>query len=177
MPDVVVAASILGRRIRAVLRILPAIERSLVQRMRPGIASHEGESAPCPLGQSCLESVIFRLVTVRQKIDHCQVGEARATCARSTLRDRAVVSEWPPELLATIIQRRVYLVDVIHAVQLGSFAPHVTNLQRRVAGNGSLNVQVPVAYIGSAQIPIHSQNAAWARGRAIGRRAEHWPGN
>src|SRR5215213_11926847 len=108
MANVEVAAGALGPRVEAVLRLRRALQRSVVYRVCPCVAHDEAQTAPGSLRQCSLEPVIVRGISVLDKVDVSEEGEARIEGTRA--------------------RHRVKLVDVAYAVELGSLVADICDL-------------------------------------------------
>jgi len=98
--------------------------------------------------QSSLQTLVIGLIAISELIDDPQEGE--------------LAVEWTPRLFAMpagYLSRRVLinLVDIVDAEQLCGMVAYITNLQRKIAGQCLLDVEIPVGNIRSAKIAIHSE--------------------
>src|SRR5262245_47101963 len=113
--DIEIAAGPFGSQVEAVLRLRRTLQRSIVDRVRPGIAGDVTDSVPEALRQRRLQSVIVGTVDVADEIDEPQKRESAV--------ERAA------QLLSAAVDRRIDLVDVADAVELDSANADISHLQ------------------------------------------------
>src|SRR6266853_626754 len=130
VPYVVVAVGTFKARMSAVLGLLRAIERNIVNRVRVGVAHHKVHTFPCPLRPRGLQPVVDGRVSVVEEVDEFQEGKTRPAKPQTTLSRGAVRSKRAPELLAPIIIRKIHLVDVSNTVELHAAVAYISHLQR-----------------------------------------------
>src|SRR5713226_10641286 len=79
VPYVVVAVRTLETRTRAVLGLLRAIERNIINRVRIGVTHHKVHTFPGPLRQCRLQPVVDGGVAVVEEIDKFKERKTRSS--------------------------------------------------------------------------------------------------
>src|SRR6266852_403781 len=151
VPHVVVTVGTLETRTRAVLGLLRAIKRNIVNRVRVGVTYHKVHTFPCPLRQGGLESVIDGGVAVIEDVDELQVRKLSVERATGLLA-----------IPASNLRGRIgiYLVNVSHPVELHATISDVAHLKGGRRGQRLLDVEVPGEHIGRPQIFRYTEYVA-----------------
>src|ERR1039458_4379564 len=121
MADVEIAAGVFTFRVSAVAGKAESgsevpVGANLIESMSPRVASDHGQPMIVSRSDGSSACVMVGAVDIPHLKNLSEVGEAGPAYTRPN-RGRAVIREWPPELLGAIIQRRIYLVDIANTYQ------------------------------------------------------------